>query len=72
MWSENSVQSDHRAAQTLGDPVVILVDVAPGRTELRSLRQADDKSPLRMWPVHQVEDQQVDYDEVRAGRRETE
>ena len=56
MWSENSVQSDHRAAQTLADPVVILVDVAAGRAELPSLRQADDKSPLRMWPVHQVED----------------
>jgi hypothetical protein len=41
-----------------------------GRTKLPSLLQADDKSPLRMWPVHQVEDQQVDYDEVRAGRRE--
>ena len=70
MRSEDSGQQDHRPAQTLADPVGILVDVAAGGTELPCIRQADDKSPCCMWAVHQVYDRQVGYDEVRAGRCE--
>ena len=70
MWSEDSVQPDHRPAQTLADPVGILVDVAPERAELPCIRQADDKSAGCMRSVHQIDDRQVGYDEVRAGRRE--
>src|ERR1035437_3398297 len=70
MWSEDPSQPDHYPAQTLADPVGILVDVAAGRTELPCIRQANDKSPYCMWFVHQVDDRQSGYDEVRAGRRE--
>jgi len=34
MWSEDSVQPDHRPAQTLADPFGILVSVASGWAEL--------------------------------------
>ena len=68
MWSEDSGQPDHRPTQTLADPVGILVDVAAGRAELPRICQANDKSPTCMWAVHQVDDRQVGYDEVRARR----
>ena len=68
MWSEDSVQPDHQPAQTLADPVGILVDVASGRAELPYICQADDKSTIRVWSVHQVDDRQVD--EVGTGRFE--
>src|SRR5271156_3081907 len=70
MWSEDSGQPDHRPTQTLADPVGILVDVASRRAELPRICQANDKSPTCMWAVHQVDDRQIGYDEVRAGRRE--
>jgi len=59
-----------REAETLADPIGILVDLAAGRTELPCIRQANDKSPSSMWTAHKVEDRQVGYDEVGAGRRE--
>ena len=62
------VQPDHRPAQTLAEPVGILVDVAPGRAELSCIRQADDKSPSNMWSIQQVGDRPFGYDDVRAGR----
>jgi len=46
------------------------VDVAARREELPCIRQADDKSPSSVWSVHQVDDRQVGYDKVGAGRRE--
>jgi hypothetical protein len=70
MWSEDSGQPDHRPTQTLADPVGILVDVAAGWTELPRIRQANDKSPTSMWAVPQVDNRQIGYDEVSAGRRE--
>ena len=70
MWSEDSGQPDHRPAQTLADPVGILVVVASGRAELPGIREAEDKSPSCMSPAHPVDNRQVGYDEVRAGRRE--
>src|SRR5271157_901206 len=70
MWSEDSGQPDHRPAQTLADPVGILVDLAAGRAELPCIREADDKPPGCIWSVHQVDDGQVGYNEVRAGRRD--
>lgn len=72
MWSEDSGQPDHRPAQALADPVGILVDVAAGRAKLPRIRQADDQSPSCMWSIHQVDDRQVGYDQVRTGRREPE
>jgi hypothetical protein len=68
MWSEDSGQPDHHPAQTFADPVGVLVYVAAGRAEPPCIRQADDKSPSCMRFVHQVDDRQVGYDEVRAGR----
>jgi hypothetical protein len=56
MWSEDSGQPDHHPAQTLADPVGILVDVAPGRAEFPCIRQADDKSSGCVWSVRQVRD----------------
>src|SRR5580658_296196 len=70
MWSEDSVQPANRSAQTLAEPVRVLVDVAAGRAELPCICQANDKSPRCMWSAHQVDDRQVGYDEVRAGQRE--
>jgi hypothetical protein len=70
MWSEVPGQPDHRLTQTFADSVRILVDFAAGRAELPCIRQADDKSPGRLWSLHQVGDRQVGYYEVRAGRRE--
>src|ERR1700683_3309141 len=70
MWSEDSVQPDNRSAQTLAEPVGILVDVAAGRAELPCICEANDESPRCMWFAHQVGDREVGYDEVRAGRRQ--
>ena len=72
MRSEDSGQPDYHPAQTLADAVGILVDVAAGRAELSRIRQANDKSPGRMWSVQQVDDRQVGDDEVCARRRELE
>ena len=70
MWSEDPSQPDNCPSQTPADPIGLLVDLATERTELPSVRHADDKSPSSMWTAHKVEDRQVGYDEVGAGRRE--
>jgi hypothetical protein len=66
VWSEDSVQPDHYPAQTVAEPVGILVDVAARHPELPCFHRADDESSRRMWSIHQVDDRQIGYDEVRT------
>ena len=62
---EDSGEPDNRASQTPADPVGILVNVAPRRSQLPCIRQANEKSSGCVWSVH-LADRQVSYYQVCA------